>query len=91
MINPFPVPDRGSESTKMVYNWVKQMIESPKGLKFHDCLDKVKEFVESGNQEMAIIAGYYCVNILLKTNITDIEKTDIIFGLEEQIRTMKST
>ena len=85
MYNPFPKPDSGDPNLKIVISWVQHMINSPRGLHFHDCLDKVKEYVDKKDVEMALVAAHCTVNVINNQNIDEAERTDIITGLNEQI------
>jgi len=86
MYNPFPKPDRDDPNLKIVISWVQTMINSPSGLCFYDCLDKVKEYIEKKDVEMSLVAAHCTVNIINNQNINESEKIDIITGLNEQIQ-----
>jgi hypothetical protein len=89
-MNPFPKPHPTQSDTQVVIDWVNDRIKSPGGLHFHDCIYKVKEFVEKGDREMALVAAHYTVNILNKSNcMSDIDKNVIVAELSEQIEKMK--
>lgn len=87
ILNPFPRPDSNSRENKLVVEWVKSRIDSPRGLTFHDCLEKVEEFISQKNIDMALVAAYYTTNIVKNSkNIKSVyEKNDIIMGLKDQI------
>lgn len=86
MINPFPRPDPSKEETKDIIQWIKYQIDSPRGLKFHDCLEQIEKLLLQDKQKMARIAAYYATNILINNkSMSDNEKLDVINGIKEQI------
>ena len=88
MNNPFPPPDKSNPKTTIVLNWVNCMINS-KGLHFHDCLDKVREFITNNDKDMALISAYYTINALIKyPKLGTVAKREIILYLKEEIDNM---
>lgn len=89
MNNPFPPPDESDPKKTIVLNWINCMIHNDKGLRFHDCLDKVREFITNNDKDMALISAYYTINALNKyPKLGIVEKREITRYLKVEIDNM---
>jgi hypothetical protein len=81
--NPFPEPDKVCPKVHQdVVQKLKAAIKEHKKIEFHDLLQSYENAIENKRVKYSKVIGYYCVNVLLKTNkVPEDEKKEVIGAL----------